>query len=1009
MATRGKITDLYDIEKIKAQQAEVVGYLDEFVRKVSNTKPIRVKLEGAEKTKDVVKGVTELGLAVQEYGKLANQAAVAQAKLAASESEHAKTLAATKAAQQQKNQATKEEIQLEQAAEGSIKQKQIQLKQLQRTYDELSAVQRNSSEGSALLKSIQALDKELKQLEGDTGRFQRNVGDYANAFANALTPLQGQLQKVRKDLNSGNFGGQQLASLQRQEVLLANVTEKLGQEFSSTRQQSRAFQEAVAQIGIEFGHQSKVFQEFNGHVGEGVDALNDIRDSIKLAASDTRQLDRLIGAATAVAGGFSIAQGAAALFGKENEDVQKALLKVQAVMAVLNGLQAIQNELKNKDSILRKVTGFLIKEETKALQSQVATQQVAAAATNETAVATDNAAKATSRWGLALKTIGIGILLSLIPLVSSAMSGLSKATTKVDKDLEGMGDTALEIADNAIKGLDDEIKSLNDSLGRTPTAIDKARKAITLLGQETVKILNERHTNKLKELWEEVGNLWENGEDRLSTIEKKGLEIRTKIKELEFLQKLKAADDFLKSEFEANKNAIKNRADLDKDANDRRLDELKKNFDKRKILEGEFLDRGKSLLRANLNDELKIIQANLDLQLSQSGGVQGKIREAEDNAHRDRILAERNFQDKVSALIEEAESRRRKLVSSTIQGIAEITGSGLSKMAQALEAITQDNMPEQIKQIKRWQEEFKSAKDSIVASLKDLRKEIALTALDTFRSFVSATFDRRKNEIQEEIDKLEEKKQKDIEVANSTIVNEQDKAAAIEVIEARAQSQREALERRQKQIDLQKAKFEKASAVLNVAIDTAQKVAAIKAQIALLVANPNPFVKALIPIAASQIPLVIAGGALATAAILAQPLPKFAKGTRNAPGGPSVVGDAKKKELVVEPSGDAYVTPATPTVMDIPKHSVVFPDADRVMKDLESVAMSNISKVLNFPLSEKSYGQLMTKAIENKLDTLTTVVANKHELHINPGFNSIMGIHKYGRRWNNYITEHTKF
>src|SRR5574341_1384665 len=98
---KGKITDLYDIERIKAQQAEVVGYVDEFVRKVSNTKPISIKLEGAEKTKDVVKGVTELGLAVQEYGKLANQAAVAQAKLSALESEYAKKLAEVKIQQQE--------------------------------------------------------------------------------------------------------------------------------------------------------------------------------------------------------------------------------------------------------------------------------------------------------------------------------------------------------------------------------------------------------------------------------------------------------------------------------------------------------------------------------------------------------------------------------------------------------------------------------------------------------------------------------------------------------------------------------------------------------------------------------------------------------------------------------------------------------------------------------------------------------------------------------------------
>jgi len=49
----------------------------------------------------------------------------------------------------------------------------------------------------------------------------------------------------------------------------------------------------------------------------------------------------LSGALTGVAGGFSVVTGAMAAFGKQNEDVEKALLKVQGAMALASGAQAI--------------------------------------------------------------------------------------------------------------------------------------------------------------------------------------------------------------------------------------------------------------------------------------------------------------------------------------------------------------------------------------------------------------------------------------------------------------------------------------------------------------------------------------------------------------------------------------------------------------------------------------------------------------------------------------------
>jgi hypothetical protein len=107
MATKGKISELYDIEAIKAQQTQAVGFVDEFVRKVNETKPIKVKLDGAEKTKDLLKGMTDLGLATKEYARIIDNTATSQAKLSAMQSDAAKKQAEVRLQVQQQNKALK--------------------------------------------------------------------------------------------------------------------------------------------------------------------------------------------------------------------------------------------------------------------------------------------------------------------------------------------------------------------------------------------------------------------------------------------------------------------------------------------------------------------------------------------------------------------------------------------------------------------------------------------------------------------------------------------------------------------------------------------------------------------------------------------------------------------------------------------------------------------------------------------------------------------------------------
>jgi len=66
--------------------------------------------------------------------------------------------------------------------EGSIAKLRLELSKAQKAYDNLSAAKRNSAKGKELEISIASQTAALNKLEQATGRFQRNVGNYASGF-----------------------------------------------------------------------------------------------------------------------------------------------------------------------------------------------------------------------------------------------------------------------------------------------------------------------------------------------------------------------------------------------------------------------------------------------------------------------------------------------------------------------------------------------------------------------------------------------------------------------------------------------------------------------------------------------------------------------------------------------------------------------------------------------------------------------------------------------------------
>lgn len=94
--------------------------------------------------------------------------------------------------------AQKDQIIQSRAEEGSITALRKQITLLTKDYDDLGRTRRNGDAGKALLAQIANVQKELSAAEQASGRFQRNVGNYASAW----NGLSFSVQQVARELPS---------------------------------------------------------------------------------------------------------------------------------------------------------------------------------------------------------------------------------------------------------------------------------------------------------------------------------------------------------------------------------------------------------------------------------------------------------------------------------------------------------------------------------------------------------------------------------------------------------------------------------------------------------------------------------------------------------------------------------------------------------------------------------------------------------------------------------------
>ena len=314
------------------------------------------------------------------------------------------------------------------AATGSYNALKNEMSALKKVWGEVT----DEASRDEIGKRIGEINGKLKEFDASIGNYQRNVGNYAEGFKNAR---------------------QELAALKTQ---MDNMQE-------GTAEYNAAFQRAA-----EITH-----------------SLSERQEMLRYSAADLgTQLSNITGIASGLMGGFNALQGVLALTGNKSEELQETMMKLQAGIAIVQGLQGLEGMTKKAQGLVEGLTNMIFKtnETTTAVAAETTAVGANTTAQEANVVATNAATVATNGFKKALVATGIGAIIVLI--------GSLIAHWEDFKDMVGLSNEKLE----QFQGIMDKVKTVlggvaNVIMNAFVASVKNAITAISTLGEVTKNVL----------------------------------------------------------------------------------------------------------------------------------------------------------------------------------------------------------------------------------------------------------------------------------------------------------------------------------------------------------------------------------------------------------------------------------------------------------------------------------------------------------------------------------------
>ena len=255
-----------------------------------------------------------------------------------------------------------------------------------------------------------AYEAETTSLKNTVNEINQINDKVVQGATDSAKKVKTQFDAIGKSFEAAFSSGQVKKSLDNQTKAIDGLTNS-GKSLTG---QLRGLKAELSNLEIAGQDGTAAFNDLLIAAAKLEDQIGDTRAKVKILASDTFKFDAAVGATQALASGFELAQGAAALFGSESEDLQKAIVKITAATAVANSVQQLSSLITEQSALKTAVlTG-----------AQTAYNVVVGTSTG----LMKGFRLALAGTGVGLLVIGLIALIENFDKIKDALSGTSDAT-----------------------------------------------------------------------------------------------------------------------------------------------------------------------------------------------------------------------------------------------------------------------------------------------------------------------------------------------------------------------------------------------------------------------------------------------------------------------------------------------------------------------------------------------------------------------------------------------------
>ncbi|RHH20461.1 hypothetical protein [Bacteroides eggerthii] len=866
------------------------------------------------------------------------------------------------------------------SASGSYNEMNAAMLELQKRYKALSEADRESSVGKNLISQANSLNNKLKEIDAQFGNYQRNVGNYASswnglnvqthqllrelpsltvslnqfflAISNNLPMFADELRRASEEFKRMKAEGltaipvwkQLLGSIfSWQAALVIGITllsaygseiakwvgslfkaEKALDEIISSQDklriaQKRAIHDTMEER-IQLGLLYKAATDNNRSIIERIAAANelknispklfdnytkerimigDAKDAYKLLTDQiiaTAKAKRIMGEITKAATNYEESEfkrlNQVYTVEKARAEYQKfveaglsrteagidAKKKLEAEEAILKALKEQSNEYKNQINDLEKLVdvGALVNDPGKSDKAY------------------EESKKKAEEYAEYIKKITEDLAKSRIDLIADGrkkeIAEVSKEYEDRIKEIKGNSEKEIELRKNleTLKGK--AIAEINDKYDKELIEIEKANleNRLASIGDNSNEELDKRLNLQIQ-----LNNMMRDAE--INDAEKNGndvLAIRMKY--------MKRENDLIMQNLEERFGMIESNTDRMIDRQETAaLEEA--NLLKKQYANGEI---GKEDYEKRLYDiGVKYAKARLETLMKE---VEAEMALLDPNSEKYQDLEDRliNLQSQIDGINYDDATKKREEwqeeFNKGLDGMNSVARDALGETAGIFEGLS-DIMKGVSEEGKLSFENMAQAVGKIVSGITSLMTDIYDARIENIEKEQEANDEAYDKEI-ERIESLEENGAISTEEAEARKRAAEDKTAA----------KNAELEKKKAALQEKQAKWNKANSIIQTTIATSLAIMKAYSETGPILGN----------IFAA---IIAAMGAAQVAVIAAQPIPKYAKGTKDHPGGLAIVGDGGKKEGIITDNG-LFVTPDKPTLVNLPAHAQVIPD-----------------------------------------------------------------------------------